>query len=358
MTTKRLLKPIAIAAALLLTGALGCQQPAADEVTGALDGDTTDSPSESATETPGAGTTVTAAYSVLEERFQTEIVNIGLEQLGYEIAEPKEIEYATMHVDIANGGTDFTAAHWQRLHSEFFKNSGDDDKLERVGTIVDNVLQGYAIDKRTVEVYGIANLQDLQNPEIAALFDTDGNGKANLTGCNPGWGCELVIEHHLAEYGLTETVEHDQGQYFALIADTIARYNQGEPVLYYTWTPLWVSGVLPPGEAVEWVEVPYTSLPEAQGDVSKDLTTAEGKNLGFAVDRQMVLSNDKFLAAHPAARRFFEQVAIPIEDISAQNQLMQDGEDGLDDIRRHAEAWITEHQEVFDRWLAAARQVN
>jgi glycine betaine/proline transport system substrate-binding protein len=80
-------------------------------------------------------------------------------------------------------------------------------------------------------------MEQLQDPEIAALFDTDGDGKANLTGCNPGWGCELVIEHQLDEYGLRDTVQHDQGQYFALIADTITRYEQGEPILFYTWTP-------------------------------------------------------------------------------------------------------------------------
>ena len=31
---------------------------------------------------PGEGVTVTAGYALLEELFQTEIVNVGLEQLG------------------------------------------------------------------------------------------------------------------------------------------------------------------------------------------------------------------------------------------------------------------------------------
>ncbi len=303
---------------------------------------------------PGEGVEVTAAYSVLEERFQTEIVNIGLEQLGYTIDSPKEIEYATMHVDIANGGIDYTPVHWQQLHSDFFENSGGDEELERVGVIVDNVLQGYAIDQATVEEYGIETLEQLQDPEIAALFDTDGDGRANLTGCNPGWGCELVIEHQLDEYGLSETVQHDQGQYFALMADTITRFEQGEPIFYYTWTPLWVSGVLTPGEEVEWVEVPYTSLPEEQGEVTEEDTTTDGTNLGFAVDQIMVLSNDEFVNANPVAATFFELVEIPIDDVSIQNQLMRDGEDSVEDIRRHAEEWIAENQDTFDGWVEEA----
>lgn len=346
----------ALALSFSLVGLAACQPTAEVDTT---DTETPDAGEEQATDTlPGEGVSVTAAYSVLEELFQTEVVNIGLEQLGYTIESPKEIEYATMHVDLANGGIDYTPVHWRQLHSDFFENSGGDDSLERVGVIVDNVLQGYAIDKDTAEEYGIETLDQLQDPEIATLFDTDGDGRANLTGCNPGWGCELVIEHHLDEYGLRDAVQHDQGQYFALMADTITRFEQDEPIFYYTWTPLWVSGVLTPGEEVEWLEVPYTSLPEEQGEISEDATTVDGTNLGFAVDQIMILSNDEFLVDNPAAAMFFEQVEIPIDDVSAQNQLMQEGEDTPSDIRRHAEEWITENQDQFDGWIESARAVG
>ncbi|MEL6224199.1 MAG: glycine betaine/L-proline ABC transporter substrate-binding protein ProX [Cyanobacteria bacterium J06627_8] len=338
-----------ITLALALTGLTACQTNTETESSDEAGADTQVSDT-----LPGEGTGVTAAYSVLEELFQTEVVNIGLEQLGYTIESPKEIEYATMHVDLANGGIDYTSVHWNQLHTDFFENSGGNDKLERVGVIVDNVLQGYAIDKATAEEYGIETFDQLQEADIAALFDTDGDGRANLTGCNPGWGCELVIEHHLDEYGLRDSIQHDQGQYFALMADTITRFEQDEPVLYYTWTPLWVSGILTPGDQVEWLAVPYTSLPEEQGDVSEDATTVDGTNLGFAVDQIMILSNDEFLAANPAARSLFEQVQIPIDDVSAQNQLMQGGEDSPADIRRHAEEWVEENQAQFDSWVETA----
>jgi glycine betaine/proline transport system substrate-binding protein len=327
----------------LLMGVAGCQS-------------LTQNAAKATFEEPGAGIKVTPAYSVLEEKFQTEIVNMGLEELGYDIQTPKELEYATMHTDLANGGIDFIADHWERLHSNFYNNSGGDEKMERMGVLVDNVIQGYSIDKATAEKYNIRNLQDLQDPEIAKLFDTDGNGKANLTGCNPGWGCELVIEHHLDQYGLRDTVEHDQGQYFALIADTITRYEQGQPILYYTWTPLWVSSVLIRGQDVDWLEVPYTSLPKEQGNISEETTTFQGKNLGFAVDQIRILANQEFVDENVAATQFFELVEIPREDISAQNGKMRNGEDSPQDIERHAETWIKENQEQFDQWLLQARE--
>jgi glycine betaine/proline transport system substrate-binding protein len=337
---------IATTLAISIAGLSACnaEQPAAD----------TDSGDTASADLPGADTSVTPGYAVLEERFQTEIVNIGLERLGYAIEEPKELEYATLHVDIANGGITYTAAHWQTLHQEFFENSGGDDSLERLGSYITNVLQGYKIDKATADEYGITSLDQLADPEIAALFDTDGDGKANMTGCNPGWGCELVIEHQLDEYGLRETVQHDQGQYFALIADTITRQQQGDPVLFYTWTPLWVSGVLKEGEDVTWLNVPYTALPEAQAGVTEEDTSAEGKNLGFAVDQEVILANQTFVDENPAAAKLFELLELPIGDVSAQNQLIQDGEDSAEAIRGHAEAWVEENQDQFDAWIDEA----
>ena len=53
--------------------------------------------------------------------------------------------------------------------------------------------------------------------------------------------CEGAINHQLAAYELTHTVTHNQGNYAAMMADTISRYKEGKPVFYYTWTPYWVS---------------------------------------------------------------------------------------------------------------------
>lgn len=309
----------------------------------------------SAQETPGEGIEVKPAYGVLGELFQTEIVNIGLEELGYEIEDPAQIEYATMHIAVGNGELDFSPAHWRELHTTFYEEGGGDETMDRLGTLVDDVLQGYLIDKATAEENEITTIDQMNDPEIAALFDSDGDGAANLTGCNPGWGCELVIEHHLEAYELTDAVQHDQGKYDALIANTITRYEQGEPIFYYTWTPYWVGGVLTPGEDVVWLEVPFTSLPGDE-EVSEEATSAEGLgNLGFATDRQQIVANLEFLEANPAAAQFFEAIQIPIDDINAQNLLMQEGEDSEADIRGHAEEWVADNREQFDTWLEEAR---
>ena len=222
----------------------------------------------------------------------------------------------------------------------------------------ENALQGYMIDKATAEKYDITSLDQLADPEIAGLFDSDGDGKANLLGCNTGWACELIIEHHIDAYGIRDTVVQDQGKYMALIPDVITRVDQGDPVLYYTWTPLWIGGVLVTDEDVVWLEVPETNLPDDQGEMSAADTSADGKNLGFAVEQLYVVANQTFVDENPQAASFMSQVTIPLDDVSAQNQLIQDGEDTPEAIRGHAEDWIAKNQETFDGWMKAAMDVQ
>ncbi|MDJ0733376.1 MAG: glycine betaine/L-proline ABC transporter substrate-binding protein ProX [Nostocaceae cyanobacterium] len=306
---------------------------------------------------PGKGVKVESAHGTLqEERFQTEIINIGLRKLGYKTPEPRQIEYTTMHLALGQGDLDYMGVHWEKGHKPFFEKGGGQQKLEKVGVLTPNLLQGYQIDKKTADKYNITNIGQLKDPKIAKLFDSDGDGKANLTGCNSGWFCEFVIQHHIKAYGLENTVEQDQGSYSALIVDTITRQKQGKPVLYYTWTPMWMSAVLKPGKDVTWLEVPFTSLPGHQKNWTEKDTSYNGKNLGFAIDNMQIVANKEFLADNPSAKRLFELIQIPVDDISAQNERLQEGENRVADIRRHAKEWIKNNQELFDGWVEEARK--
>ncbi|TMV08929.1 glycine betaine/L-proline ABC transporter substrate-binding protein ProX [Ruegeria sediminis] len=304
-----------------------------------------------ASEKPGEGVTVRPVMApALEEYFQHRILFRALTDLGYEVAEPQEVEYQTIHLALGTGDGDFTAVHWDKLHHTFFEESGGDAVLEKVGMLIEGALQGYLVNKAAYDA-GIQNLGDLKDPEKAAMFDADGDGKADLAGCAPGWGCERVIEHQLTEYELRDTIAHNQGAYNAIIADTIARNEAGENILYYTWTPYWVSGALVPGKDVEWLSVPYSSLP----DGATAETTFNGKDLGFAVDGIRVVATDEFLAANPAAAKLFEVASISINDISSQNKLISEGQDSSDAIDGHVDQWIEANRATYDGWLEAAR---
>lgn len=302
-------------------------------------------------ELPGKGITVQALQGPLaEETFQTMLVNKALEQLGYETQPIKEVAYPTAHIAIGNGDATFLAVHWDPLHQDYYANAGGDAKLLRLGSYAGPAAQGYLIDKATAEKYDITNIDQLRDPTIAKLFDHDGDGKADLTGCDPGWGCEAMIEHHMDGYKLRGTVKHVQGSYSALIADTIGRYGRGESILYYTWTPYWVSSVLIPGKDVVWLQVPHSSNPQKANTRLDD-----GSDYGFSVNTTRIVVNRAWAEKNPAAVKLFEVMRLPIADINAQNERVRNGQGSQADIARHTAGWIKFHQKLFDSWIEQAR---
>lgn len=311
------------------------------------------SPTLFAADLPGKGITVHPVQSTLpEETFQTEIINRALKQLGYDVTAIEEVEYNVAYTAIAAGDATFMAANWLPMQQDMYDASGGDRKFYRQGTYISNAAQGYMIDKKTAEKYNITDISQLKDPELAKLFDANGDGKADLAGCNPGWVCGSVIDTQIKAYGLSNTVTQNQGNYAAIIADTLARYKAGKPVIYYTWTPYWVSDELKPGKDVVWLTVPFSANPGSLKDQNTELPN--GKNYGFAVNNEYIVANKAWAEKNPAAAKLFAIAKLPLADVNAQNQLMHKGESTAADIQRHVDGWIHAHQQTFDGWIKQA----
>jgi len=306
-----------------------------------------------ANELPGRGTKIQMIKTnEAGELFQTRLVMKALEQLGYEVLPHQEMSHPLMYVSLANGDADIFATHWEPLHSDYYKNGGGDAKYVKRGQY-STAAQGYLIDKKTSEQYGITNIAQLKDPNLAKLFDTDGDGKADLIGCDPGWGCEAIIEHQLDAYGLRDSISHRQGSYAVLIADVITRFKADQPVLYYTWIPLWPSSIMKPAQDVVWLEVPFSALPG--GRANEDTTLPNGKNYGFSMNTQHIVVSRAFADAHPDVAKLAEIMQLPVADITAQNALMAEGQNTAADVERHTNAWIHAHQTTFDNWIKQAK---
>jgi glycine betaine/proline transport system substrate-binding protein len=289
-------------------------------------------------------------------RFQAVIVEMGLQRLGYTIKDYIPADPAIFHVAISQGEATFCAQEWTPLYDAYYEKAGGASVCERLGHTVTDCVFGYCVDKKTADKYNITNIGQFKDPKIAKLFNSSGvDGKADLVAGSPGWGAAKVIQHHMDYYGLKETVRPDFGNYEALMADVMTRFKNGQPVFYYTWIPMWVSSVLVPGRDVVWLSVP--SPDPANGKNNSRLP--DGRDTGFPIYEMKILANKSFVDKNPAAKKLFELVTIPASDISAQNLLMQQGQNKVPDIRRHAQNWIQAHQGLFDQWiqqsLSAAR---
>jgi len=306
-----------------------------------------------AADLPGKGITVQPVQSTIsEETFQTLLVSRALEKLGYTVSKPSEVDYNVGYTSIASGDATFTAVNWKPLHDDMYTAAGGDKKFYREGVYVTGAAQGYLMDKKTAEKYHITKIDQLKDPKLAKIFDTNGDGKADLTGCTPGWGCEAVINHQIDAYGLSNTVVHNQGNYAAMMADTITRFKEGKPVLYYTWTPYWVSDVLKPGKDVVWLQVPFSAMPGEQKDI--DTKLPNGANYGFPVNTMHIVANKAWAEKNPAAAKLFALMKLPISDINAENAMMHEGHSSEADIQGHVDGWISAHQQQFDGWVKEA----
>ena len=322
-----------------------------------------ESSSNGTTALPDEDTTILMARATWDTGwFQAEVFKQLLEELGYSVDGPKTMENLPFFLAAAQGEIDMWANGWFPIHHSYIEDNRILGKVEPVGFQVKaGALQGYLVDKKSAEMLGITNLKVFKDPEIAEVFDRDGNGKADLIGCNPGWACGQVIEHHLDTYGLRDTVEQVRGDYSPMMANTIVQGKQGQPVLFYTWTPNWTTGKLIPGKDVVWIEVPFPSLPEGQKHLESQITVKgvpgcvkDPCAMGFPPSDIRVIANTEFLERNPAVRRLAEVVEISLEDIDAQNARMIDGEDDNEDIRRHAQEWIYKNRGRVDQWLKTA----
>lgn len=308
---------------------------------------------------PGAGTTITMAQPTWDTGwFQTAIFSQMLEELGYEVSEPMTLDNPAFYQSVGYGDVTMWVDGWFPIHDPY--RSAFEGTAEIVDTTASGAaLEGYLVDKATAEAMGITSLEDFKRDDVKEAFDRDGDGKADMVACPPGWGCENVIEHHLDAYELRDHVNPVKAGYAAAMADAVAAYRGGEPILFYTWTPNWTVNELVPGEDVVWIEVAEVNLPEEIESLA-EAATREGVEgcvndpcrLGFPANNIVSVVNSEFLSENPAVRALLEAAEVSLTDVYAQNARMNAGDT---DVQAHAAAWITENRDAVDGWLEQAR---
>ena len=320
-------------------------------------------PVMAAQDMPGEGVTVQPARATWNTGFfQEALVRRGLETLGYKVKTPKDLQNPIFYKSVALGDVDYWTNGWFPNHdSQLPKNFYD--KADKYGYVAKaGGLQGYLVSKREVEKYNIQSLDDFKRDEVRKAFDSNGDGKAELTACPPGWGCENVIAHHMKVYDLEDYINPVKASYEAGMASALGAYKSGEPVFFYTWAPNWTIFKFKPGKDVMWINVPKIIPKESQESAVDRMTVSgiEGAvsdpvKLGFVVSDIRIVANKKFIEKNPAAEKFFEVFTLPLNDINEQNTRMNEGEKSQKDIERHVDEWIANNQAKWNGWLEAAR---
>ncbi len=100
--------------------------------------------------------------------------------------------------------------------------------------------EGIFVPSYVSEENGVKALADLAKPEIAKLFDSDGNGKGEMWAGAVGWESTNHTEVRGKTYGFDKTMEYTTVEQAVFLAQLKDAYDNKKPIAFYYWTPEWI----------------------------------------------------------------------------------------------------------------------
>ena len=321
--------------------------------------------------------------------FQAELYKLMLEELGYNVSDPAELELGPnyAYLAMASGDMDYWPnslypADLTWLAGELPDGSLVGDHVTVVGEeMIEGGLQGFVVTKSFADEYGVYTMDDLNsNVEALAAFDeTDpvpGNGVADIFGCAESWTCDNIITNQIAFSGW-KNIRQTTADYDAMFAEAVDSVGEGTPMIAFIWAPSPYITQLRPGDNVYWMgmnQILDDSNPANQPEGEQhDQRGADGTGgfaaigseqcpsaantddgrcpIGWITYDILVTARNEFLDANPVAAALFEAVKLSVIDVSLAAAKQNGGENPTD----LAVQWIADNRDLVDEWIAAAR---
>ena len=191
----------------------------------------------------------------------------------------------------------------------------------------------------------VSSIEDLNNPEIAAMFDTDGNGKGEYWAGDVTWASTKRWQIKFKSYGLDDLWEPNIVSADTFKAGLEAAYTSEQPQLFYYWTP----------EALH-VKYDLTALEEpgrTEGCEDVDLDAEDW--LEVSTFDCVIASNDIYVAysssleeRNPEVAGMLSRVQFTGDEI---NGWIVEMFENKRDPREVAEDWIADNKETVNSWI-------
>ena len=222
-----------------------------------------------------------------------------------------------------------------------------DEFIAGAGTVGHNVPY-LGTQKMYVPAYladQVASVEDLAKPEIAAMFDKDGNGKGEYWAGDAGWASTKRWQVKFKSYGLDELWEPEILPDATFKAQLKTAVQREQPILFYYWTP-------------EWVHAAYEISPidepaRTEGCETIDLDNEDWLEVSefscASGDAEIFVAYSKSLEErNPPVAKFLSQMKL---DPAVVNQwILQIGRDE-EDPRDVAEDWVNNNMDIVNGWI-------
>lgn len=231
----------------------------------------------------------------------------------------------------------------QNLHDTFVTGKGT-VALNPNAVLSD---QQICVTKDTQERTGISALSDLTDPDMAANFDTDGDGRGEMWIGGAGWASTNIEKIRAKSYGYSETMnlmEMDETLALAQVDNAVA---QKQNIVFYCYTPHHMFSLY---DLVPLSEPAYDA---AEWDVKQptdDPNWLENSKAGTAQDaaKLHVFYASGLAESQPEAAAMLGQVKLTTEQVNAiVYALSVDGKDPADFARE----WVDANSDLVDSWF-------
>jgi glycine betaine/proline transport system substrate-binding protein len=241
--------------------------------------------------------------------------------------------------------------------SDVWKNAAKAGKVQAVGHPFLDATEGWYVPAYLVKgdparhiaasAPDLASVSQLSEPKYVALFrDPEQPNKGRFLNCPSGWTCEGVNTAKLHAYGLEGAyVDFRPGTGTALDAAITSAYLQGQPVLFYYFSPSPIVGRL---KLIKLEEPPYTP------GCYKDLTSTDGKHdHGCAAPPADVAYgvSTPFARSAPELTAVLAKASFPLDILNANLVEMADAKR---DASAQALAFLKARPDVWRRWVEPA----
>lgn len=208
--------------------------------------------------------------------------------------------------------------------------------------------QGMCVDQATADKHGITSIDDLTNPDVAALFDSNGDGTGELWIGAPGWASTNVEKIRAKSYGYDQTMELTEIDETVAYANLDNAIKAGDPWAGFCYTPHYVFAL----HDMQILEEPaYDAAKWNVTQPTDDPNWLEISEAGVAWDLAYLhVHYAKALEeSHPDVAKMLSNVKFDTDTVSAMTYaLVIDKQEPL----AYAEAWVAENEDAVLGWMS------
>jgi len=208
-------------------------------------------------------------------------------------------------------------------------------------------IQGYCVTEKTYDDFGIKSVFDLANPENAAKFDTNGNGKGKIWIGPQGWQSTNIEMIRARDYGFAEFFDLQSTDEAVATAGLDAAVKAGKPWVGYCYGPhqnfaLYKLKLLqePAHDPAKFVVVTPKDDPDWM---------AKSKVASAYADASVHIAWSSNLAERqPEAAHLLAQIEFTNDDVNKWALDIIEGQDP----DKVAKDWVNGHKDLIAKWMS------